>query len=52
MTAQEKIKSMLEEVRAEIIEIKRIDIKSYQIGVAEGLEMALEFLKTEVYKNN
>lgn len=52
MTAQEKIKSMLEEVRAEITDVERMDTKSYQIGVAEGLQMALEFLKTEAHKNN
>lgn len=52
MSAKEKIKNMLDEVRAEIKEIERIDPKSYQLGVSEGLEMALQFLKLDEYKNN
>lgn len=52
MTAKEKIKSMLDEVRAEIINVERIDTKSYQLGVSEGLEMALELLRADEHKNN
>ena len=52
MTAKEKIKSMLEEVRSELTDIEKIDKKSYQLGVSEGLEMALQFLRLDEYKNN
>lgn len=52
MTAKEKIKNMLEDVRSELTDIEKIDKKSYQLGVSEGLEMALQFLRLDEYKNN
>lgn len=52
MTEYEKIKKARDEIQSEITEILKIDVKSYQIGVFEGLNIALEILKLSQYENN
>jgi hypothetical protein len=48
----DEIKEMMEEIEKEIKDVSRVDAKSYQVGVYEGLTMALEILGQQEQKNN
>lgn len=52
MTDREKIQKVLKEIQAEIKNVEKIDVPSYQLGVIEGLTMALEILRALEYKTN
>lgn len=52
MSKSDEILKILEEIARDIKDIKSVDVKSYQIGVFEGLRMALEILGQPEHKNN
>lgn len=45
------IREFLKEVQDEITDVKKLDTPSYQLGVTEGLTIALEILNQNESKN-
>lgn len=47
-----EIEKLLEDIQKEIRDVHTVDVNSYKLGAADGLSMALDFLKCHNDKIN